>query len=52
MTSRMRITVVVCEGSGHPLEDPVGGGGSYLHQEALVRMQDSILEASKDRTSY
>jgi hypothetical protein len=52
MTVRMRITVVVYEGSRDPLEDPVGRGDSYLRQDALARMRDFVLEASKERTSY
>jgi pimeloyl-ACP methyl ester carboxylesterase len=42
------IRVVVFEGSGHPLEDPIGTGDSIFRQDALALISDFIHSATPD----
>lgn len=43
---RPNLRVVIFEGSGHPLEDPVGAGNRLVRLEALDAMTSSIRESS------
>ncbi len=40
------VRVVMWEGSGHPLEDPVGVGDRYFREDALIVLRDFILAAA------
>ena len=40
------LRVVMWEGSGHPLEDPIGSGDRNFREDALIVMRDFILDAA------